>query len=362
MTGEGAAELTPLDRIIRDRIGREGPISVYEYMTLALTHPEHGYYRVRPAIGAAGDFVTAPEISQTFGEILGLWSAVTSQMIAPGEPLALIEIGPGRGTLMADALRALKVVPGLLPRLVVHLVEPSPALRVLQQQVLADAPVDTRWHVSLDSVPPGAAVILANEVIDALPVRQLVRQGGTWHERMVGLRPGGALELTVGPPVSGESVPSAEDGAILEVRPDIETFLAPIAARARSHPTALLLIDYGHERTGTGDTLQAVRNHERCDPFSQAGEADLTAQVDFEALATVARGLGLATDGPKPQAAFLGALGIVERAERLMRSSTPSKAAAIEAGVLRLIDPSGMGSRFKVLGIRGAGLPRLPAL
>jgi SAM-dependent MidA family methyltransferase len=359
---DGRDALTPLDRLIRERIAREGPVSVYDFIRLALAHPEHGYYRARPAIGAAGDFITAPEISQTFGEIIGLWSAVAGARLASSKPLALIEIGPGRGTLMADALRALKVVPGLLPRLTVHLVEPSPALQAVQQQRLAAAPVSLHWHEELDSVPPGAAVILANEVVDALPVRQLVRAQGAWHERVVALPPDGDVRFDVGPRTEHDTALLAADGDVLELRPDTAAFLAPMADRARSHPTVALLIDYGHERSALGDTLQAVHSHRRSNPLKRAGEADLTAQVDFEALAACARDLGLAVDGPVPQAAFLGALGIIERAKRLMRDCSPTQAATIEAGVSRLIDPSGMGSRFKVLGLRGAGLPRLPGL
>ncbi|MFO1173522.1 MAG: SAM-dependent methyltransferase [Hyphomicrobiaceae bacterium] len=356
-----AAELTPLDVIIRDRITREGPISVYDFMTLALSHPEHGYYRARPAIGRSGDFITAPEISQTFGEILGLWTAVAAQMAAPEGPLALIEIGPGRGTLMADALRALKVVPGLMSRLSVHLVEPSPALRAEQEKVLANAPVTPHWHERLSDVPLSPSVVLANEVVDALPVRQLVRHSGQWHERVVAIGADGALAFTIGEPVS-IGLASATDGDILEMRPDVAAFVGAIAERARSAPTAALLIDYGHERTGVGDTLQAIRHHQRSDPLARAGESDLTAQVDFEALAAAADACGLAVDGPVPQASFLGVLGIVERAERLMRTGSSAQAATIEAGVLRLIDPSGMGSRFKVLGLRSPGIPRLPGL
>ncbi len=357
-----APALTPLDHIIRDRIAREGPISVHNYMSLALTHPEHGYYRRRQAIGRGGDFITAPEISQTFGEILGLWSAVAGQMAAPEGPLALIEIGPGRGTLMADALRALKVVPGLMSRLLVHMVEPSPALRAEQEQRLANAPVTPHWHQALSEVPQTPSVILANEVVDALPVRQLVRHAGHWHERVVAISADASLAFAIGQPVEIADPVSAKDGDILETRPDLDTFLMAIADRARTAPTAALLIDYGHERTSCGDTLQAVRHHQRSDPLAWAGDSDLTAQVDFEALAEVARARGLAVDGPVPQAAFLGALGIVERAERLLRAGSPAQAAAIEAGVLRLIDPGGMGSRFKVLALRSPAIPRLPGL
>jgi SAM-dependent MidA family methyltransferase len=358
---QAPGDLTPLDRMIRDRIAATGPIPVHEFMRLCLGHPEHGYYRRRLAIGRSGDFITAPEISQIFGELIGLWSAIVGQSIfKDGQPM-LIEIGPGRGTLMADALRALKVVPGYLDRLALHFIEPSPTLAGIQRQTLACAPITPAWHEDFCSVPEGPAVIIANEVIDALPVHQLVRRSGGWRERMVALGPDGQLAFLIDPGAI-QLVPPivAPDSSLLEVRPDSEALVATIAQRARAHPTVTLIIDYGHAATGFGDTLQAVRGHRRADPLAAAGEADLSAQVDFEALARVARRHGLETDGPNPQAAFLGALGIVERAQALMRVAAPAQASAIETGVLRLIDPAGMGSRFKVLGLRPAGLGRLP--
>lgn len=358
----GDHDLTPLDRILRQRIAAAGPISVYDYMSLCLGHDEHGYYRCREAIGRSGDFMTAPEISQVFGELIGLWSAAVAETIAPGAPLRLVEIGPGRGTLMADALRARRIVPGRLGRLAVHLVEPSPALAALQRRTLAAGPLVPHWHETLAGVPPGPAIILANEVIDALPVRQLIRRDGRWHERTVGLGEDGALILAVAEEPEPGIATAAPEGSLIELRPGVEGLLGAIAERSRAHPTIALLIDYGHAHSGFGDTLQAVARHRSCDPLARAGETDLSAQVDFEALVAAAHAHGLETGGPVPQAAFLGALGIVERAERLMRSATPSQATAIEAGVLRLIDPNGMGSRFKVLALKSAGLGRLPGL
>lgn len=363
MAGEDPAHrgLTPLDRIIRDRIAASGPITVHEYMSLCLDHSEHGYYRRRSAIGRTGDFITAPEISQVFGELIGLWSAVAGKMISGDRPLALIEIGPGRGTLMADALRALRIVPAQLDRLSVHLVEPSPALAGVQRQTLKDAPSSPSWHLDLASVPGGPAVIIANEVLDALPIRQLVRRTDGWHERMVALGPDGSLDVVEGAhPIRSAPHRPASEGSLLEIRPEAEGLVAAIARRARIEPTVALLIDYGHAATGFGDTLQAVRGHQRADPFAAAGETDLSAQVDFEALANLARQHGLDAIGPMPQAVFLGGLGIVERAQVLMRGATPEQATTIEAGVLRLIDPGGMGSRFQVLALTGPGIGRLP--
>jgi SAM-dependent MidA family methyltransferase len=357
----GKEGLTPLDRLIRARIAAQGPMSVYDYMTLCLGHPEHGYYRRREAIGRFGDFITAPEISQVFGELLGLWSAVVGEAIAPSSPLHLIELGPGRGTLMADALRALQVVPGLTGRLCVRLVEPSPALTAVQRHTLEGTTVLPSWHTGIDDVPPGPAILIANEVVDALPVRQLVRRDERWHERVVGLSSDGCLEFQVAAASADISRDlSAPEGCVLEQRPDADRLIAAIARRAAAHPTVALVIDYGHGRTGIGDTLQAVRRHQPADPLMAAGETDLSAQVDFEELTDRARQLGLEVDGPVPQAGFLGALGIVERTERLLRSAPPTQAVALESGALRLIDPSGMGSRFKALGLRTPGIARLP--
>ena len=356
----GDAGLTPLDRIIRARIATEGPISVHDYMGLCLGHSEHGYYRRREAIGRGGDFITAPEISQVFGELIGLWSATVGEVIAPDTPLRLIEIGPGRGTLMADAMRVLKVAPRLVSRMSVHLIEPSPALTALQQQTLEGRLPRPTWHEDLGEVPSGPAVIIANEVVDAMPVRQLVRRDDGWHERMVAAGSDGALAFTLDREPATDFAAAAPCESLIELRPDAERLIGAIAERCRTDPTIALLIDYGHERTGFGDTLQAVSRHQRSDPLARAGETDLSAQVDFEALAATARDHGLDCDGPEPQAAFLGALGVVERTERLMRAATPAKATAIEAGVVRLIDPHGMGSRFKVLALKSPGIGRLP--
>ncbi|MEZ5926532.1 MAG: SAM-dependent methyltransferase [Hyphomicrobiaceae bacterium] len=354
--------MSPLDHIIRTEIAQTGPLSVLDYMTLCLSHPEHGYYRRQEAIGRAGDFITAPEISQIFGELIGLWAGTVATLLAEDLPIRLIEIGPGRGTLMSDALRALRVVPGLIDRLRVHLVEPSPALTAIQERTLAGAPGLPQWHPDLAGVPAGPSVVVANEVLDALPLRQLVARSGCWHERLVVLGRDGDLAFGISDvPSAAPPVADAPDDSILELRPGVDDLVAAIAARGRAYPCAALFVDYGHTATRRGDTLQAVRRHRTADPLRDAGDTDLSAQVDFEALARSAISHGLEADGPVPQAVFMGALGVVERAQRLMLSA-PTRAADIEAGALRLIDPAGMGSRFKVLGLRSKGLGRLPGL
>lgn len=358
----GARRDTPLARKLKDRIRRDGPIAVADYMRACLQDTDHGYYVKRPAIGAAGDFVTAPEISQIFGELLGLWSAVVWQQMGSPERFNLIELGPGRGTLMRDALRAARRVPGFVAAAELHLVEVGSELRRLQASTLAEAGLVPTWHADLADVPPAPSIVIANEFIDALPVEQLVRGEAGWRRRTVeldtaerlvfGLDAGGPVVLPPGGPIE------AEAGAILEHR--VTTELASSLARlAAAGPLAALIIDYGHAGAAIGDTLQAVRRHHYEHPLTSPGEADLTALVEFTSLADAALSLGLATDGPATQAELLGALGIMERASRLM-AANPTKAARIEADVARLMSPSGMGTRFKALGLRSRGMPVLP--
>ena len=349
----------PLLLKLRKRIGRDGPLPVSEYMQACVSDPEHGYWRRRDTIGAAGDFVTAPEISQIFGELIGLWCAVTWQQLGCPAPMRLVELGPGRGTLMRDALRAARRVPGFTEAATLHLVEISDALRQVQQATLArapDQPAAATWHRDIAEVPDGPAIIVANEFLDALPIRQIVYANGAWHERVVALDAEGALTFAQGariePPagVPREPPPSA----IVELRDGEEQLLASLTRR--SQPFVALLIDYGPGSAAVGDTLQAVRRHTYVGPLAEPGTADLTAHVLFAALAGKARAAALAVDGPITQAEFLGRLGIAERATRLM-AANPGKAAAIEAGVQRLMAPTGMGQLFKAMVVRSRGLP-----
>ncbi len=349
---------TPLLLKLRERIRRNGPLSLDAYMQACIGDPEHGYWRQRDTIGAAGDFVTAPEISQIFGELIGLWCVVTWQQLGSPKPVRLIELGPGRGTLMRDALRAARKVPGFLEAATVHLVEISSALREAQREMLATLPdlPSITWHEAIDGVPEGPAIIVANEFLDALPIRQLVHVDGAWHERVVGLDAQDALTFADGEKVAGpaRAPTQPEPGAIIEVREGEELLLAELAAR--HGPLVALFIDYGPAVATVGDTLQAVRRHGYVDPLPAPGTADLTAHVLFAELARKAQAAGLAADGPVTQAEFLGRLGIAERATRLM-AANPAKAAQIEAGVQRLMAPTGMGQLFKVLAVRSRTLP-----
>lgn len=361
---------TPLARQLKASLRRSGPISVRDYVGRCLTDPAHGYYRHQDAIGRTGDFVTAPEISQTFGELLGLWAATVWREMGAPRPLRLIEIGPGRGTLMRDMLRAARVVPDFLAALDLHLVEISARLKELQRQTLVGVTPSVVWHDDFAGVPTGPTIVIANELLDALPARQIVHRNGTWRERGVGLDGEGHLSYVLldkqAPLPSIISLPTADEGSVLEIG-DFTSVLGPLHERARISPTAALLIDYGHDDAlALGDTLQAVRKHVYEHPLTSPGEADLSFQVNFgQLIQEIATRPGtptpLAVDGPKTQAAFLGELGLVERASRLM-AANPRAAATIEAGVARLMAPTGMGGRFKAVGVRSAHLPVLPGL
>ncbi|WP_245421992.1 class I SAM-dependent methyltransferase [Rhodoplanes serenus] len=362
--------MSPLADLLRRRIATAGPLPVADYMSLCLGHPEHGYYATRDPFGAAGDFTTAPEISQMFGELLGLWAAAVWQQMGEPSSLRLIELGPGRGTLMADALRAARVLPAFRTALSVHLVETSPLLAGRQRDTLAGAGVPLAWHDDLGAVLPGPAIVLANEFVDALPIRQAVRTATGWRERVVTLAPNGrlAFDLAAPDPALAAAVPAAlrtsPPDMIVEWRD--EAFVGRLAARVagdRESPGAALIIDYGHTISGAGDTLQAVRGHAFADPLAAPGEADLTAHVDFAALARAAAAAGARVHGPLTQAEFLRRLGIDARAAQL-KASAPAEAAAIDAAVARLLDSgrTGMGALFKVLAVADPALGPLPAL
>jgi SAM-dependent MidA family methyltransferase len=341
------------------RIRHDGPLAVDAFMRACLDHPRHGYWRRPDTIGAHGDFVTAPEISQVFGELIGLWCAVTWEALGRPAPLRLVELGPGRGTLMRDALRAGRALPGFLAAASVHLVEVSAPLRQLQAEALLPArggqpAAPIAWHDSVSEVPAGPAVIVANEFLDALPIRQLVYDGRAWRERVVALGPGGRLVFSVGDAVDFASAAPPEEGAIVELRAGEDELLAALAARAA--PAIALFIDYGPAATEFGDTLQAVRAHAYADPLAEPGAADLTAHVRFAGLARKARAAGLAADGPISQAEFLGRLGVVERTARLM-AANPVRAGELEAGTQRLMSPAGMGQLFKTMAVRSPALP-----
>jgi NADH dehydrogenase [ubiquinone] 1 alpha subcomplex assembly factor 7 len=340
-----------LARHLARRIEAEGPISLAAFMGEALGHPRFGYYVTRDPLGETGDFTTAPEISQMFGELLGLWCAdAWLRMGSPGS-VRLIELGPGRGTLMADALRAIgRAMPDFRRVLTVHLVETSPVLRQRQRAALGDEP---SWHDRLEDVPDGPALLLANEFFDALPIHQFQRTAEGWAERLVALDNAAGDEpcfrLVLGPPMPLEG--EAPIGTVIERSPAGLAVAAAIAGRLARSGGVALIVDYGYAGPATGDTLQAVRRHAFAPVLEAPGEADLTAHVDFTALAGAAR--GVEAYGPVDQGAFLNALGIRERTAVLARR--PDQAEAVDAALHRLTAPEAMGTLFKALALTGPG-------
>jgi NADH dehydrogenase [ubiquinone] 1 alpha subcomplex assembly factor 7 len=360
-----ADERSPLENEIRRLIAVAGPMSIAEYMRLCLTHPQYGYYVTRDPLGADGDFITSPEISQMFGELIGLWMAAVWQQMGSPENMRVVELGPGRGTLMIDALRAAKVVGDFHAAVVVHLVEISPKLQQVQQQRLESLGVPMLWHTALADVPSGPTIIIANEFIDALPVHQAVKQTDGWHERVVEIAPGGDLAIgTTRDPLPHfeatlpRGLRQSPVGSLYEWRSD--TIALEIGRRVRTDGAALI-IDYGHAWYGLGETLQAVAGHSFTDPLRSPGEADLTAHVDFAALAQSAEIIGGRIDGPISQRDLLRGLGIDNRAAAL-KAGAPEKAAEIDQALSRLTatGPRGMGELFKALAIADPKLGPLP--
>ncbi len=352
--------MSALAALLARRIREAGPLGVDDYMEMALTHPQHGYYATRDPLGARGDFITAPEVSQIFGELIGLWCADNWLRMGRPDPVILAELGPGRGTLMADMLRALRVTPDFRRALRLHLVETSPALRAKQATALADA--EPRWHDSVSTLPQGPLLLVANEFLDVLPIQQFVRAADGWHERRVALTGDGVLSFALAAaPNDGAPIPAAlrdaAPGSLCEVRPAAEALAAALGARLAAQGGAALFIDYGHAASACGDTLQAVRGHRRHDVLADPGEADLTAHVDFAAVACAAAAAGARAWGPVTQGAFLAAIGLAARAAALTRRATPAQAEAIAAACQRLIDPAEMGTLFKVLALAHPALP-----
>ena len=347
-------------RIAR-RIQREGALSVAAFMAMALHDPDGGYYARRDPLGRHGDFVTAPEISQIFGELVGLWLAEFWDRIGRPAPVILAELGPGRGTLMGDALRAAAAMPGFRSAAVLYLVEASPVLQQVQRQRLADA--EPRFIPHVTALPDGPLLLVANEFLDALPVRQLVRGGAGWRERLVAADNSGPLVFTEGPehPALTALVPAplrhAPAGAIVEVCPAAAALAASLGTRLAREPGAALFIDYGYVPSAPGATLAAVRRHAGAAVLDAPGSADLSAHVDFASFAEAARAAGAAVHGPVEQGRFLEALGARARLAALTARATVTQRDQLESGLARLIDPADMGTLFKALALTSPGLP-----
>ncbi|WP_319004795.1 class I SAM-dependent methyltransferase [Microvirga lenta] len=351
--------MKPLADRLRELIALEGPITVERYMDLCIRH----YYAGRDPLGAAGDFTTAPEISQMFGELIGLWMLEVWHGMGRPVSCRLVELGPGRGTLMGDLLRASRLLPDFRSAVSVHLVETSPALRERQHAALQTSGFRIEWHDRFEEVPPGPVLLVANEFFDALPVRQFMATERGWCERLVGLEEDRLIfglraepEKELGRPL--------RLGDVLEWPAASMEVAKALSRRLAQDGGAALIVDYGYEGPAFGDTLQAVKDHAYADPLAEPGEADLTTHVDFQRIAQGASDEKVRIHGPVTQADFLLALGIEARAAGLRQKATPAQAADIDRALARLTErgPKGMGELFKVLALAHNDLEALPGL
>ena len=358
-----------LEDKIKSRIREAGPMSVAEYMTVCLLDPVQGYYPTRDPLGAEGDFITAPEISQMFGEVLGLWCVQSWIDLGRPETLHLIEYGPGRGIMMSDMLRSAALEAGFKAAVQVWLIEASAALEAVQGRTLMGAGVPIQWAARLEDVPAGPSLIIGNEFLDCLPVQQLIcddpfagKDG--WVERRVGLDEEDRLcFVKIDVPAASiltENLPAGAQDArkddLLETCPSTAQIIDSLAARFETHPGRALFIDYGPEDTEFGDTLQALKRHEKVGVFSDPGNTDLTARVDFAALAQIAEAAGLTASAAVPQREFLSKLGLEMRAVTLIRSKPEAKP-IIARQLHRLTDAAEMGELFKTMCLSSPGLP-----
>jgi SAM-dependent MidA family methyltransferase len=360
---------TPLAEKIKAIITIHGPISVTDYFALCLADPEHGYYRTRDPFGRGGDFVTAPEVSQLFGEMIGVFLVhAWEKHLKPRRNVRIAEIGPGRGTMMADMLRAVrKLAPDLYETATVHLVETSPTLREIQGKTLGTHAGKVSWHDGFDEIPAGFLLLAANEFFDAVPIRQFVKTRSGFRERLVGIDGEGALSFVTGagsldPALLPAGHQAAPPGTIVEVAPARAAIMQMLADRLFDSGGTALVIDYGHLASGFGDTLQAVFKHEFDPPLAHPGDADLTSHVDFAVLADVARSRSISVNGMMTQGDFLLELGLAERAGALGRGKDAAEQDRIRAAVERLAGngPNQMGDLFKVMAVSSPAVALAP--
>lgn len=356
---------TRLKALIRDI----GPMSVAEYMTYCLLDPVDGFYPTRDPLGTEGDFITAPEISQMFGEVLGLF--VLQSWIDLGKPakVYLIELGPGRGVMMSDMLRAANLDKEFQKAVTVILVEASAALEAVQGQSLAAAGVPVEWAKTLEEAPAGPSIVIGNEFLDCLPIRQFIQRDSFaglngWHERLIGLNEDDQLRFEISAEPASDTaksfIPSAQEEAklddLIEACPSVHQIIDTLKIRFESHTGRALFIDYGPEITEFGDTVQALKRHEKIGVFEAPGDSDLTARVDFQTVIEVAQQRGLCTNGPVTQREFLSKLGLEMRAVALARAKPDAKP-VIARQLHRLTDQSEMGELFKAVCIEAQSLP-----
>lgn len=350
--------MTPVARHLVDLIETQGPISVATFMSIVLGHPQHGYYTAQKPFGSSGDFVTAPEVSQVFGELLGLWCVQAWMDCGKPAPFNFVELGPGRGTLIVDAMRAAtQVAPEFVKAAQVYLVEASASLRAEQKKCLDAAAISAKWLSRFGDLPKRPAILIANEFFDALPIHQYTFGGDGWRERFVTVdKTNGKprFVFTLSPTISKSPLPAglkALEGDLLEVSPASIALGAEIGAVIIKNGGAALIVDYGYAATAVGDTLQAVRDHAFHDVLSDVGTADLTAHVNFQHIAEAAGGEGARVWKPIAQGDFLTQLGIKQRCAKLVAGKPSDIATSLQQDVVRLISPTQMGTLFKVLAI-----------
>jgi len=349
--------VTHLEKKLQNIIKTDGPISVSHLMRIAANDTDYGYYQSRDPFGTLGDFITSPEITQAFGEIIGLWCLTAWQNAGCPDKTIFIELGPGRGTLMVDILRTVKKIsPKFMESIELHLVESGTSLR--QQQRLTLKNYNVTWHDFINTIPNGPSFIIANEFFDALPIDQYLMTKNGWHERLITFDTQKFNFAFTTAPASNKKISKfrseiskAETNSIFERNRSAEKFAESIAKRIFSNGIAALLIDYGYVKSGFGDTLQAVKSHQYCDPLTDIGNADLTAHVDFANLKAIFENAGVAVHGPVPQRSFLTTLGIEHRTMALVKTAKAEQALLLIKGCQRLIAQNGMGSLFKVIAI-----------
>lgn len=338
--------MTSLLDLIKSHIAQHGPMTVQDYWALCLSHPQYGYYIKQDPLGRGGDFTTAPEISQVFGEMIGIWAADLWIKLGKPERFILAECGAGRGTMMDDLLRATGNLPGFVEAAEIHIVEISPHLVAVQKQRLSQ--YNVKWVSTIDDIPMDyPLILLGNEFLDALPIRQMVRTKNGWAERLIGLE-NDALTFGIGTQVPASDEFDAPEGKIFEVSPARDSVMQQIATRLKMQDGGALLIDYGHLQTSLGDTFQAVKDHQYVDVLATPGDADLTSHVDFARLAMLSEGL---TVQMETQGEFLKNMGAILRTDSLLKNATKAQADALRSGLERLIAPDQMGQLFKVIAV-----------
>ncbi len=344
--------MNKLGGLLKDRISRSGPISLHDFMKEALGHSEYGYYASKDPFGDTGDFITAPEVSQIFGELIGLWCVDCWMKLGAPSAFNLVEFGPGNGTLMTDALRSAALVPEFLSGADIHLVENSERLRDIQKAALATRGVTATWHNGFPELPPQPTLFLANEFFDALPIHQYICANNQWYERNVDWRGKKFRFCKADHPTKLEGkIESGKDGMIVEVCPAAADFMTAICQTLSRQGGAAVIIDYGSMRELTGDSFQALRGHKSIDPLQNPGDADLTAHVKFRQLTDIAGKFNLDIQGPTSQGRFLERLGIEARSEMLARKANEEQRQKLKVGLRRLTSAEEMGTLFKVLAV-----------